>query len=457
MSCSSVELDEVFNSSKGYSVFYTAEDPKGDIDIIFDKEITPVTWYSLNPLQFQCHPTVKKEECQFTTKGAYEYIMYSYLKTRTCALTIKNSYLETTRIGWTRNLLQRMVDHASIVIDDSITVQSYDHHWLVMEPEFFLEPGHEKRYDINVGNTSELTEMDTILPSLELSSNQPWFYCSKSSAAFPLFLINSQTRMKHVYKYELNISKLLRMKIQDEDGRWEDVSPDLERLEGLPDGKTLQVPILHGCFGKITQNQVIWKGEEMGQRSHRFIVNNIIEVDGDNKIECGNGDTVKLTSSGICRSMFWAAHNITREMVNDHCNYTISAEDPVDGNSPILTQSLKIGEHEKFPDSSPGDFAGPLVRHHFPRAPRVNGIYGFSFCYEPRYCGVESGVPLKDASFKIATADPDSYRWNNNNNDIRGRGAGEADKCRDKFRIIVRMMVSHMYSINSGGSIELLA
>ena len=458
MSCSEIEMKKLFSGEGNAQLkkIYEA-DSEGWIDTIFLYEIRTVTWYSLNPVAFPASlegvGNNALSKCDYRIPKGFEYLINSFLEMRPPAIKVKDEFSADTRIAWTNNLLGETVTDASCVIDDSIHLQGIDKHWIIMNNEFYTDPGHERRSDLSIGNYSDMIEMDTILPSRELSCRQPWFYSMKSGSAFPLFILNSNSTISHKYQYELDIVNLLQMEILEND-KWVKVKPMISRLDGVPSNGMLPMPVLRGTFGKIRESEVSWNRSERGD--YQIFTEDVIKCDGEGTIQCGGQQSIALKSEGMCKAIFWGAYNVTQHKLNNRSNYTTNSNDPIDGDPPIRKVSMRYaGGCDKFNGIPIESFAGPLLRDHFPKAPRRNGLYAFSFSYESHFYGSDVGVDLEavGATLKCEIADPDTVKWKNGNIDVRGDAANQADRCRDEFQLVVRLLTMHNYTFNESGNI----
>lgn len=445
MSCDSLELTAMMESRHLSDIY--SSDEKGHIDSIFLPEIFHLMWYSLNPRQFKA--AVGLGETHYTPQTGYEYILYCYISTMTMPLAVKAEYRSTHRIGWCRNLLHEMVTSASCKIDDSLTLQWFDKHWLVMHPEYYLKPGHEKQYDERIGNVNEFQVCSTFLPRRKLKATQPWFYCSRPDNAFPLFRLtmrNSQSSFNHVYTFERSISSLLRMEELIDD-KWTPIKADLDKVDGIPIDGNVPNPVLWGCMAKIRPNEVQWNMET--RPKHIMYTETVVECDSINAIRFGMSDKAELKSGGPCKAVFWGAYNMTAHNLNIRSNYTASLTDPVDGQPPIVNNGLMCGKTDKFKDMDSDHFTGPLAYYHFIRSPRVNGINAFSPCYRSDLSGINLGVQFGkiQAILNSKIDDPEKERWGIFRQYISSR---IDDAAAMEFKYIVRLLVMQKLTIENG-------
>ncbi len=445
MSCTEIEIDSIFDEKKGntaVAAIYMATPVESKIESIFYDVVMPVTWYSFNSVAF----TMVAEEKSYTYKApsGYSYLLYSYLSAETVALSVKDEYRENTMIAWCYNLLSEMVVSANCSIDKTHYFGSFDKHWLIMRPEFYLNPGHEDSYDRGIGNTPDIQTFKTSLPRKRLKANQPWFYGYCSGAAFPLFRLSSQSTFMHTYKYNLKLSDLLRMATLNDDGKWVTCSqPDLSRLNGVPPDGQLSPPTLWSNTGRIRENEVIWN--ECNRKTYDIYTDTVVNYDSP-VVKCGSSIQADLKSDGPCKAFFWAFHNKTAAAMNIHSNYTTSITSMEDGDTPGGVCSLLFSTGPKFEEMDFDHFSGPLLDHHFVRGPRNRGFQGYTFCYDINSYGHNVAINLTDVGAKfIATVeDPEIKKWKNGTADVRGE---TVTICQHEFILVVRMLVMHKFTI----------
>jgi hypothetical protein len=413
----------------------------GPLDSIFHSDAMPVAWFSLNSLPFQ----VGGAGNRFTPPTGYEYMLTGYLRGNLPAIGVKQSHIDEYRIAWCENVMNEIANSAVCMIDDYLTVQSFDHHWLNIEPEHYMPSGFDAEYKRGQGNESELQEYSTALPNYPIRANQPFFFSKASATAFPLFLMNSQSVFSITYDFLLSIGSLLRMTKLEGD-RWVNIKPNLDALIGVPSDGMLKAPSLFGEFGKIRDNERKWNTCERDE--YVYYTDDVVSCDFDNDEVCGKSVPVKLVDTAPTKCFFWAAHNVTaQEEYNIRSWYGILAT----GETPISTSSLFFGKEKKFGPLTNDHFFS-LLRPHFIRAPRRPWFLCANFCHNSGSNNIDVAISLKDmtADLKVDLKDPELLKWRSNNMDVRGPQPS-AKACTERFKIIGRLLVQHELYIDKLG------
>lgn len=457
MSCKQLELKAVAESEQLKPLYESkvSYDSEGniveeeDLVSVFEETLVHIPWYTLEPSSFKVSSNLESKDgngpnsftnVDYETKSGYDYLIYSYMEANLPALGSKN--VKQIRIGWTRNLMNEIVQSATLTIDDSFVLQRFDNHWLNIRPHFFLHPGHIEAYEKGVGNRPELIEMRPYLPKAKLTRNQPWFYSNGHRSAFPIFLLGSNTKIKHSYKLRLDIRSLLRMQIL-ENGEWVSYPPKKKYIRGWDDGK-LSLPALYGVFAIVSDNE-----KSVAASARRsFIGEDVSFFDETNSSTIPRIAPVKINVTGAYKALFWCVLNETTQEVNIRSNYTTSHDDPVNGNSPVISTTLSY-KTDKFTDLPTEHTTSSLIYHHFPCCPRVNGINGFSACVDPCEMNVTVSVLYKelDATLIVKMDDPEKTKWLYGTMDVRGPKFKPESPCSDQFVLIVRALSMKKFEI----------
>lgn len=413
----------------------------GKIDSIFYSEIMPICWYSIETKKYDIAGT--ETERVFTPPKGNEYVMSSYIEFTLPAIGVKDSYRDRYRIAWGPNVGNNVIESCVTKIDEYITLQTFDNHWLNIEPHFFRKMGFDDECERGIGNTPELQTFGFYLPSHNVRANQPFFYSYSSTVAFPLFLMNSQSTFKHEYKFIKKIDKLLCMQELVGD-KWVPVPVDMSAL--ICSSNSIGEISLYGKFCNIKDTEIEWNKCEVEETL--FYTNDVCICDSDTESSLTNNAKIELKSSAPATAIFFFAHNVTAEK-----EYNIRSKYNMTGNnlSPIHDVNMKLGEKKII---GKHHFTGINLLNNFDRATDKD-ILCYAISDRPGTTKITVGIPLSviPSEINVKLSNVESSRWLSDKTDVRGSDA-VLSRCDDKFIMRARVLVQHEIYIDKAGLVS---
>lgn len=305
------------------------------------------------------------------------------LRFRLPPLKVKTAHSQNVQIAWCPDIAHAIVELAQFKIDGDVKAQ-LDSISLIHHFQWLYETGSsssEKRQVENrrIGNVPELVNFSNFLPKYSIYSHQPWFFSQGTILAFPLRKLyhGIYQNLEFVYFYRRAISKLLRIRIrEDEFSQWNEISFDEAReyLEGIPQDGLLPIPEIDCSYGIMGEKMINWFTTCAPESSRQIRYQTLKRISSD--VVTRKSDlVVNLTNNCPCLSMMWSVLNQRQKEKNHHTCFLDSR-----GQVPIEKCSLMMmydTEKDIFRDDAEYFSEGNI--RDFSSSPLSKGHHGYSF------------------------------------------------------------------------------
>lgn len=379
---------------------HTTSNMSEEIISSFYQPFMKCTWYTSLPMRLKC--TSDGDETIYAVNDSFHFLNYTYMRFVLPHVRVKPELKGRVRIAWCHNVGSNITLQACFKEDDE-TYHTWDHVWADIYSQFYQYHGAGKRenHNVGVGNVSCLEEWSEALPAYPINIDQPWFYSTSPTMAFPIFFKNSLTRAEHRYTFRRKITDLLRVQIMGKDRKWKDVANSKiasRYIEGDYKSDTIKTPELWGRYSYITENEVSWHK----CRTERVFYTHDVEVcDTANPSVFGANAEIDLHTTNPCLAFFWVAENVNATAIRNFSNYTTDDNDIYSGWDPVRNTTLLYGTAKRL-DNMPSDhFSIAEPRKHFPSAPNERGYHGYSFAGDSTNIHADIGVVLSNVGAKL--------------------------------------------------------
>lgn len=379
-----------------------------DIMSRFYRPFVKSTWYASTLEKLECMPGT--EEFIYKVNPSFDYLMYTYLRSVFPGASVKEEWKDRVEICLTHNVGHNIVNNAKMKHNDDI-LQTIDNVWLDIYYQFYQDAGAGKReaHNISVGNLKSLTEWSSHLPAKPINIDQPWFYSQYPALSFPIFQ-SSQDKISHIYKFRLNLSSLLRMRIKTAKGTWKHVTPIFKYLD-IPSDAHMSNPELWGKYALLSKPERDMYSTCSDYKKRTLYIRDVINCDSTTPKTLNNKETISLKCQNPCLAMFWLAENDKSTSLNNLSNYTTNTFDLSKGCDPIVSTTLKYGTSEKLSDMPSDHFNLAQARKHFPSAPNEEGYHALSYAWDSTNYDGDIGVYLDKLSATLTCTLSDKPRY----------------------------------------------
>lgn len=160
-----------------------------DATAYFVRETCKSTWFTQVPvvLSRAAGSPAFGQEWSVSISRAGDYLLHTWLRVTTPAVTLASTVTNGSTLRWTRNLMHNLVREACLTFNDLVAAR-FDNYHLDFWSAFTVPAGKRNGYNNMIGNVGDLTSPhsagDTI-PSLTLNLPMPFFYSRDSGVALP--------------------------------------------------------------------------------------------------------------------------------------------------------------------------------------------------------------------------------------------------------------------------------
>jgi hypothetical protein len=395
--------DEINSMSDFQKDIHLTSDYKEKIISNFYQKFLKSTWYS--SIDQKLKQIKDGDETAFIINNSFHYLIYTYMRFYLPPIRVKEKYKDRVKICWCHNVGINRIKKASFKDEDE-DYQSFDNTWLDIYFQFYQNKGSGKRkaFDRGVGNVSFLETWSDFLPSFPINVEQPWYYSSQSSLAYPIFYKNSLSRAEHRYVFR-SLHELLRIKILNKNGEWVEISRNNDLSEApnkyvdfLPCKKSTN-PELWGKYAYVTNNEIEWNKECSDDKV--FYIRDIEICDSITLNKYNSISTIELNCKNPCLAMFWVAENMNSSKKCNFSNYTTDSSNLYIGWDPVSLTTLKYGNDSKFENFESDHFNIGQTRKHFPSYPSDQGYHTYSFAWDSTNYNGDIGICLSNLNSKL--------------------------------------------------------
>lgn len=294
-----------------------------------------------NNMQFKMNSTIQDNNVTYVVDNRFVSINNSFLIIKLPAISIKEELKDKLKISWCNNLANNIVRKAEFRVDGK-TYTSINPFILDAQDAFYFSENKSKKelYKECSGNIPFLTEWSTYLPEFTLVVPQKWFY-STQDKAFPL--LESKSKIEHVYTFNLDLKKLIRVKVNNSYS-----TLDLDFIESIVD--KIAVPELFGCYEMYTPKTIFDIKEELKTSPKTIYIDDFVLLTAKNKHSYGDTVSVDLNIKSPAISIMWMAENLNSSNKNNYSNYTTNEIDIEAGWNPCKKVSLSYKGGYRFKD-----------------------------------------------------------------------------------------------------------
>lgn len=340
--------------------------------------IEPIYWYTITPIEFQGSSSSTDKEQIFVTPPGHDFLCNTHLKIEIPQVKIKPLHIGEYKVCWTPDLAYHITLSGKMKIG-GMALCSIDRYWMIFDHQYNSNADHKVSLDRDCGNIPQLTEWNEFLPRRTLKPPQHWYYARGDGRAFPLYRLNSQNPLTHVYSLNTDVIKLLRMLKKTPTG-WINVPVDLNILSITnKKGEPLRTLVNIRMYGELSEVTPAEK-ESVYEKINTFTIEDIV---GNGEVKKQGYDEVAnvelITTNGLTRASYWAAQNFKASSLNYYSNFSTNCNDSKLGNNPLRKISLKFDGYEKIKKLDADDFSGALARNHFKSTPTIVGLHAHAY------------------------------------------------------------------------------
>ena len=398
---------------------------KSEVESIYLYEFVKTSYYGRSLRKIEASDGTNTESRFKLYNDKFDLLEFINIRAKIPAVQVKSEFKDIIQICWVNDLGINIIEEGKLKFGDK-EISTIDNKYIYIHQQLFGNQNHKEFIQESIGNKPSLTQWNTFLHEDSVVCEQPWFYSRKHHTALPLYFCN-QLSANHIYKFNTNIDKLLRMRRLNEDGVYEDIECDTKYIF-VQDGITkLQTPEMYGMYIKLSGDEVnAYKCMTRDNIFGDFYITDIVKCISKNAEPFNKTISVDLDCDGVVNTMIWFAENITATKNGVLNNYTTNSVDRTKGYNPIEWSSLKVGSLELFSKLS-NDHTSRLLMRDFNNRPIHNGLNVWSFCSDINSTDSQVGVNLRDIKLNLSsyirdtnpyltTLDPDTGRTVKRNN-----------------------------------------
>lgn len=158
-----------------------------DATAYFVRECRKSTWFTQVPviLSRASGAPAFNTEWSVSISRSGDYLIYTWLRLTLPAITLGSSAIAAgLRIRWTRGFMHALIQECCITFNDLVAAR-FDNYHLDFWSAFTTPAGKRNGYNVMIGNTDDLTQLQTTLPQTILNLPLPFFYSRDSGVALP--------------------------------------------------------------------------------------------------------------------------------------------------------------------------------------------------------------------------------------------------------------------------------
>ena len=386
----------------------------------------------------------------YTASKKFDVLFKTEMSIPLLAIRVKDKYKSNVQICYPHNAGHNIPYQVEVRVDDD-RYEGHDSIWLDIHSMFFMKPGAGMRdlYNRRIGNLPSLEEWTTQLPPRILTPPQVFSYCRNTRVGIKT-LQSSMNTVTHHYKIRNKIQEVLRMRILNTKGEWEEIPCNMKFLYVKGRAKSFPVPELWGRYGLMTDEEREWfKLDRITKQPvhHISYIEDILSF--TSVLSDANVENISIQTKVPCKALFWVAQNMKCLTINNFSNYTTNLENIQRGLNPCFEVSLKYGGDyrvkglgsEHFDQSEPWDF--------FMSAPSEPGYNAYALGYDFNTIrNTDTGIILNpiQASLELKlTSDSNNYSDTEIDSDNETPEAStketETQTEKEKFIVHVRALV----------------
>ena len=214
-----------------------------------------------------------------------------------------------------------------------------------MDVNYHFFVNNKKYYNYLVGNREELTTWSDNIDGSSIAFPLPLFN-RRESFSFPIFRLRKNgDELKFKSTYNLKITKLIRMKMLDENGIFVNIEPKMKYLEN--NEKTVKIPKMFGQYTKHSPIDI----ENRLNSPYKNIFENIHSKKSEQTKITENERTISipLESAYPVKGIFVCVVNCKKVKINLHSEYCIKikSKGKIKKINPIKHISMKYNDDNR--------------------------------------------------------------------------------------------------------------
>lgn len=278
----------------------------------------------------------------YIVSDKFDILKTAILKAHLPKIEVDPKYKDKVVICWCKN-----IGH-NIIKDCTISCKAFNEKvinpkWLDMNYIYFV---NNKEYYLHlIGNRDELIRWADNIEGSSIAFPLPLFNRNEAFA-FPIFRLRKLGDvLSFKFVYNLKITKLIRMKILNDEGKWTNIEPKMKYL--LNTEKYIKLPKIFGSYVKLSNFDM----ENRLSIPYKCILENIVSIKSDTTNITENGRTISIPieSPYPVKAIFVCVVNNTKEKINLHSEYFIKVnhKGTIKKVDPIKHISLRYNDNNR--------------------------------------------------------------------------------------------------------------
>lgn len=327
----------------------------------------------------------------FTSNPLYHFLSSIYLRTEIPHIEVKEHARNNVEICWPHNIGHNIITIGQLCFDN-IPHETVTSEWLDANMQWFEQSGAGKREtrQVAIGSTEILEEWSSVLPAFPLNVPQPFSHTRHPSMAIPQLLNSSMSRVSYNYRFNLEVTSHLKMRVCEErvidDHTGEDKTNWIYPLEGAnidylacsDRNWRIKTPTMWGKYSQVTEEEKenFWCNGE----SFDYVYYDIQKIVSET-CTFGMKPQISIDSACLVNNIFVMARSEEAVSLRNRSNYTTDPHSCHRGWMPIKSMTVRINNQPRI---------GPLG---YDQISRMSGLYDYiSAPFEQGYGAVSFGT-----------------------------------------------------------------
>lgn len=359
-------------------------------------------------IKIKLDSTPKKDgEIVYTASKKYDFLHKLTAHIDLQPIKVKDKWKKKVLICYHHNLGHNILPFGECKIDNE-HYGYLDSKYVDFHSQTFYNK--KKLYARKIGSIPCLEKWGTELAGLPLSVPQPFTFTRNTRVSLPI-LKSSKNTITFEYKYKNKLTDLIRMKILNSKGEYEEIKCNLNYLDFKSDH--IPLPELWGRYSDITDEERNWRksvDEDTGEpRKHIVYIEDIACLSSKNPISIGTKDVISLDIKNPTKYIVWMAMLENGNL----SNYTTNQEDVYTGWNPCATSGINYGTEPRVEEAPHEHFdEDEFFDWNWPKAPKESGYNVHTYVYNPSEIqNADNAVILKEcgASLHVTLNDTDPF------------------------------------------------
>lgn len=438
--------------------FHIPDDPEGDevdnsVTARYSANYQKTSWST--DFKVPMLSTQEASRVVYTADKKAHFLINTKLRINLPELEIHPDYKGRIQICWPHNAALSFVVEAYLCNDNKIVLSLDDISNNIIYQ--YYTPKSEQR-SIALGNIPFLEEWNDYLPAFTLIADQPWYYGTSESLAFPLFYLKDST-ITHKYTFRSKLKDFLRMRklvnVEEKDPSkqiWKEITYNPKMLLDPP--AEIPTPQLWARYGFMMDHEI---KERMAEWTDVFYVKDMLQIPVNDPKAFDTSCNINFKTLLSVRAVFFLAQTQEAVMNRNYSNFTTNPNSYTLGWNPIGSSKVVYGISERTDewDHFMTEIDEALER--MPYTPTEPGYNVIAFCNEKNSKICDPGIPLQhlrsELIIKLSDTNPFLPRLEKEQQrDPFEKGPGNGTPKDDPlFNIHVRVLVTKKLVFDSNG------